>query len=194
MAPSQHAPYNEQHVEKGADMTFEQVPTLPIATGGKTGPANPGESLSERLLRSMRIHVEEENESVQAHKAVIAATDDPAVKLLLNVVLEDEERHHGLLQRMAESFHEELTGVYSSGALPSGTGTKPSAEAIETVKTSLQKEHDGVHKMRQIAEGNKALYGGLFSLLIETMVLDSQKHEHVLAFTLKRLEGAAKAH
>ena len=177
-------------------MTFEQVPTLPIATRGETGPANPGESLSERLLRSMRVHVEEENESVQAHKAVIAATDDPAVKLLLNVILEDEERHHGLLQRMAESFHEELTGVYSSGALPSGTatGTKPSAEAIETVRTSLQKEHDGVHKMRQIAEQSRALYGGLFSLLMEAMALDSQKHEHVLTFILKRLEDAAKAH
>ena len=175
-------------------MTFEQVPTLPIATRGKTGPADPGDSLSERLLRAMRLHVEEENESVRAHKAVAAATDDPAIRLLLNVILEDEERHHGLLQRMAENFREELTGVYSSGALPSGTGTKPSPEAIETVRTSLQKEHEGIQKMREIAEGNRALYGGLFSLLMETMALDSQKHEHVLTFILKRLEDAAKAH
>jgi hypothetical protein len=175
-------------------MTFEQVPTLPVATGGKAGPAQPGDSLSERLLRAMRLHVEEEDASVRAFKSVAAVTDDPAVRLLLNVIVEDEERHHGLLQRMAESFREELTGVYSSGALPSGTGSKPPAEVIETVRTSLHKEHEGVAKIRQIAQQNTALYGGLFSLLMETMALDSQKHEHVLTFILKRLEDAAKAH
>ena len=64
-------------------MTFEHVPTLPIATSGKTGPADPGSSLSERLLRAMRLHVEEEDESVRAYKSVAAATDDLAVRLLL---------------------------------------------------------------------------------------------------------------
>jgi CheY-like chemotaxis protein len=48
----------------------------------------------------------------------MARSGDPVVKLLVGLILEDEQRHHSLLRSMVRRLQEEVEFVASASALP----------------------------------------------------------------------------
>jgi len=48
--------------------------------------------------------------------------------------------------------------------------------------------------MRDLAKHASGLYGGVFSLLLETMARDSEKHERIMRFILQRLSDSRRRH
>ena len=50
--------------------------------------------------------------------AAMARSGDPVVKLLVGLILEDEQRHHSLLRSMVRRLQEEVEFVASASALP----------------------------------------------------------------------------
>jgi hypothetical protein len=54
-------------------------------------------------------------------------------------------------------------------------------------------ERQGASFLRKLAHDERDIHGGLFSLLLETMAMDSEKHEHVLRFIQRRLQQEAES-
>jgi hypothetical protein len=176
----------------GAAVEVGTVPTLweaaiPMGLAEPT----PSRSPVEELLDIMENHAADEEESLASYRQIASSTTDPVVAFLMNMVLEDENRHHTLLERMAATLRDGLAWRRSPDDLPSSilVEGRGAAETIAAVKEFAKEERQGVKHLRALAREHRRMHGGLFTLLLETMALDSEKHELILHFIQERLEA-----
>ena len=155
-------------------------------------PALPHQTpMSERLEQAMRHHVAAEEESLEAYQRLEEESGDPVVRMLMQEVLVDEAHHHRLLERLKVQFERELDPATPGEGLALG----PPAEASSSValaasaRALADQERKGVRRLRKLARDHKDVYSGLFSLLLEGIAMDSEKHERVLRFVEQRLAG-----
>ena len=146
--------------------------------------------MSERLEQAMRHHVAAEEDSLEAYRQLEEASGDPVVRMLMEEVLADEEHHHRLLKRLETQFEQELDPATPGEGLELGRPpVGPSALALaKTARALADQERKGVRRLRKLARDHKDVYSGLFSLLLEGIAMDSEKHERVLRFAAKRLK------
>lgn len=151
----------------------------------------PVRSPVERLLNTIEAHINAENESLRAYKDLSKRSGDPLARMLIELVLADEERHHELLHRMAISLRDDINWTHSPDALPIDRASGPvAAELIEATRARIREEQESVRHARELARTQRGLYDGLFELLLQIMAEDSEKHERILRFVLKRLQDA----
>jgi len=152
-------------------------------------------SAIERLLESLDNHVVAEAESLTTYLTLAGSLEDPVAQILLQLLTDDEERHHTLLRRMAETLRDSLYWTYSSEALPVGSASDKSRTAanVATIKGLVAQEHDGSEHFRRLARDAGTLSNGLFALLLEMMASDSERHERILRFLQRRFEDTPGA-
>jgi hypothetical protein len=148
-----------------------------------------------RLLNAIEHHATLEAEALGQYEHLARASDDPVIALVMRVILEDEERHHGLLKRISSTLGDALNWTYSPDALPRATGpSTPTDEDLTSLARALiAEEKTGAQALRSLAQREKGLGGGLDSVLLEMMAMDSEKHARLLLFVQHRLEARARA-
>jgi hypothetical protein len=151
-----------------------------------------GESIR-RLLEVVQAHARAEAESLGTYVRLATTAGDPVVALVMRLILEDEERHHGLLGGIASSLRDALLWRPSTEGLPSGAlPSAPAPADLECLARGLVKEEvAGAQLLHELAWRDKGINGGLDSLLLEMMALDSQKHALMLRFVCRRLAARA---
>jgi rubrerythrin len=143
----------------------------------------------EHLLHTFETHIDGETETLRSYRHLAATAADPAVALLMDLVVEDEARHHELLGRMATRLRDALEWTHSLDALPTSAvppGQERAGDAV-TLLRHIREEQESAEQLRVLAKQNAKLYGGLFELLLQTMALDSEKHARVLRFICQRM-------
>jgi rubrerythrin len=110
---------------------------------------------------------------------------------MMDLVIEDEDRHHDLLRRMAARLRNDIEATSEAGALPYTRSEKGrwAKEIAGLVEDYARDEIAGSREMRRLARECRSLYDGMLGLLLDTMADDSEKHERILRFILKRLEA-----
>ena len=152
------------------------------------------ESSIERLLRTVEVHAAAEKDALAQYEYLAEASGDPVIAFVMRLILDDEVRHHGLLQRMATTLRDALEWTSSPAALPQAqppTGPVP-AEFVPVARALVEEEQTGARALRRLAEQEKDINSGLDSLLLEMMAMDSDKHARLLQFVQRRLEARAK--
>lgn len=169
------------------------VPDANLVIG--LGTAGAATSSTERLAQILDAHVRAEVGSVDAYRRIIEASPDPVVRLVLELVLEDEERHHGLLQRIQTSLHDALDWTSSARALPETAVVQlgGGAASAARLRALFNDERVGGMQFRRLAKENRDIHGGLLSLLLEWMGQDSDKHAAAILYILKRMKAAEAA-
>ena len=143
----------------------------------------------EWLLSAVERHSAAEAAALSQYEHLATASGDPVIALVMRLILDDEERHHGLLRRIESSLRDALEWTHSANALPNvpaptqATDENLAGQAHELI----DEEHAGARKMRELAQSEKGLGGGLHSLLLEMMANDSEKHAQLLRFVEARL-------
>jgi hypothetical protein len=167
---------------------------MPVIEGYSGFPVAPREHQSipgsvEWLLDAVERHVLAEQESLAQYEYLRTASGDPVITLLMQLILEDEERHHGLLKRIEATLRDALEWTNSPAALPSAAPPQQAvaAELEETAKALVKEERTGAHYLREFAHQQKDVNSGIPSLLIEMMAMDSEKHARLLQFVQDRL-------
>ena len=151
-------------------------------------PAESAIAPAERFEHVIEAHVANEAEHVAEYRAFAAQAKDPLVATLLSLVVEDEERHHALMRRMALRLRDDIEMTRSLDALevfPMGRGG--TAGLAERSRAYADDERQGAKVLRDLAREAGHMYGGAFALLLETMARDSEKHELVMRFIVRRL-------
>ena len=120
---------------------------------------------------------------------------DPVIALVMRLVLQDEERHHGLLERIANSLRDALEWRHSPDALPTGRpySGERAASLANVTRALIEEERQGAKALRKLAHQEREVADGLHSLLLEMMAFDSDKHAHLLQFVEHRLRNAIRA-
>jgi rubrerythrin len=153
-----------------------------------TAPIYP-HAASERLIRALEAYVSAEAHDLADYKDLARRTQEPSVKLLLDLIIEDEHRHQALLDSMV-SHLEGDTHVDSSE--PELTVEAPvplsDVELAATLRTLIRDEHEGARHLRHVGRQEAPVHDGLYTLLLETIARDSDKHATILRFLLTRLE------
>jgi rubrerythrin len=153
----------------------------------------PGPSPYEELVQAIAGHIDGETSAIKEYAALAEHTPDPVVALLVRLVLDDEARHHALLERIAATLADGRSMAHAISALPSAA---PVAEAdpratLASVRRFINDERADAHQLRDLARRSHRLDDGLEELLLELMAIDSGKHERIMRFVLQRLERAA---
>ncbi len=146
---------------------------------------------SERLVRALEAHAAAEEESLSDYERLSELDPDGVTRLLMQLIVEDERRHHDLLGRMVQSLRDSIEWTSTPTAIPAPQVPDPAHlnDAVVSTRTLIREEREGARYLRHLARQDKALFGGLYTLLLETMARDSEKHERILRFLLKRLES-----
>jgi rubrerythrin len=165
---------------------------LPAHSEPATGP-RPG--TIEWLLDVVERHAIAEADALEQYEELARASGDPVIALVMRLILEDEERHHGLLRRIEATLRDALYWTHSPAALPTTeTPRAPVATDMASVARALiAEEHAGARKLRDLASREKGLSAGLDSLLLEMMAMDSEKHARLLEFVHDRLASRPRA-
>lgn len=145
-----------------------------------------------RLVDAIERHAAAESAALGQYHYLAEQSDDPIVALIMRLILEDEERHHTLLTRIATTLRDALNWTYSPNALPESRGTALSASAqadlIAMARALVEEEQTGARALRRLADRGQGLGDGLDELLLDMMAMDSDKHARLLQFVQKRLE------
>jgi rubrerythrin len=149
----------------------------------------------EWLLDAVERHANAEQDALHQYEYIGTASGDPVIALVMRLILEDEERHHGLLKRIEASLSDALNWTHSPNALPTtGTLQQPIAKELATTTHALiEEERTGARYLRELAHREKEIDSGLHSLLLEMMAMDSEKHARLLHFVQDRLAARARA-
>ena len=149
----------------------------------------------EWLLDAVERHATAETDALDQYEYIATASGDPVVALVMRLILEDEERHHGLLKRIEASLRDALNWTHSPNALPaSGMPEQTVASQLAAAaRVLIEEERTGAHYLRGIAHLEKGIDSGLHTLLLEMMALDSEKHARLLQFVHDRLAARARA-
>jgi rubrerythrin len=147
-----------------------------------------------RLLNAIERHASLEADALGEYEHLAKASGDPVIALVMRLILEDEERHHGLLKRISSTLRDALNWTYSTEALPRPTAaTADTEEDLPALARALiDEEKTGAQALRGLAHREKGLGSGLDSLLLEMMAMDSEKHARLLTFVQRRLEARAR--
>jgi hypothetical protein len=180
--------------EVGAANTplLEGIYGLPVEIDPAHGPTS---GTVEWILEAVERHARAEQDALAEYAFVAEASADPVVALVMRLILEDEERHHGLLRRIEATLRDALNWTHSPSALPiAALPQQPVARDLVAITRGLvQEEHTGARMMRDLAQQEKGIDAGLHSLLLEMMAMDSEKHARLLQFVQQRLEKRARA-
>jgi rubrerythrin len=149
----------------------------------------------EWLLDAVERHAASEKDALDQYEDIATASGDPVIALVMRLILEDEERHHGLLRRIEASLSDALNWTHSPNALPSSANPQApiASELAEATKALIEEERTGAHYLRGLAHVEKGIDEGLHSLLLEMMAMDSDKHARLLQFVQHRLAARARA-
>ena len=150
-------------------------------------------SLSERLIRALEAHASAEAHDLVTCQELAERSTDPVLKMLIGLVMEDEQRHHSLLQSMVRRLQQEVEFVTSPTALPVAEA-EPAVDSqlATTLRALIRDEHEGARHLRHIARQDPHLYDGLYPLLLEAIARDSEKHATILRYLLLRIEDRAR--
>jgi len=154
------------------------------------GDQGPAVGSADWLLNVIAYHARAEAAALAEYEHLATASGDPVVAFVMRMILDDEERHHHLLNRMAASLRDALDGTQSPQALPTTpVSSEGSPELAALARKLIDEEHGHVKQMRSLARSEKQIGEGLDALLLEVMARDSEKHAWLLQFVAQRLEG-----
>lgn len=155
----------------------------------RSGSDEPGVSEVEKLMSAFEAHESEEKVFLQNYRAIVENCKNPMAAFLLNLIITDEERHQAVVHSMAATIKGSLTWTQPADALR-GTaelGAEESAALLQLTEKFIKEEKKGIREYKKLIKTSRDYYQGLFVLLIETMIYDSQKHVMILEFLRSKL-------
>jgi rubrerythrin len=151
-------------------------------------PESPEFSAVQRLMNEFQTHEGDEERWLRIYKTVAAEAEDPVIRLLLNLIIADEDRHHQLIGRMISTLKDDLASTSSKrSALRRHASKKKPHELRAIVERLLEVERRGIREYERLHQVSRGLRQDLCGLLCKTMIHDSQKHVGILEFLRMRL-------
>ncbi len=143
----------------------------------------------ERLLNEFEAHEADESKCLADYKEVAARTGNPTVKMLLQTIIADEERHHAITHAMAATLRGDLNWTDRDGVLRGlyELSAEDRKALVKTTDNFVRIEKSGIEENKRLLKASKGYYRDLFVLLLRSMIRDSEKHVEVLEFLRDRL-------
>ena len=157
---------------------------------------DPSGTATLQLLHAIERHVANEADAAGQYERLATRSGDPVVSLVMRVIVDDEQRHHALLERIAATLRDTLNWSRSTQSLPRSDATYSDTADTELVAVAhalIEEEKAGAAALRRLAHREKSLDGDVEAILLEMMAIDSDKHARLLDFVRRRLTAHSRA-
>jgi rubrerythrin len=144
----------------------------------------------ERLFNHFEAHEAKEEKSLEQYRKLARNLTNPATRFILQLIISDEEKHRAVIHAMLATLRGSMlwTAEESLQGAPDPAATN--ATLRETTKELIRLEKDGIKEYKKLAEDSKGYYHGLFKLLLDSMIHDSEKHIELLEFLRASLKNS----
>jgi rubrerythrin len=158
---------------------------MPLARQGNRPPPD--------LYAHLLSHVEAERGLLEEYSAAAEESQSKSLRYLINLLIEDEIRHHRIFNDLVESVKAREV-QYSDGHWNDADPIIPhldfdradQAAVIDITERLLQKERQDAHELKRLQrELRDTKDTTLWSLLVDLMERDTQKHIAILRFAKK---------
>lgn len=168
---------------------MEKLPEFYTMYGVEAAKVKPREiSEVERLLNQFESHESEEGRFVKRYREIAEKTQNPFVRFLLQLIVSDEEKHHATTSAMVSTLKGDLTWTKPEGAIRGLYELKEEkSELLSLTEEFIQLEKKGIKEYKELIRESEGYYRGLFVLLLQSMIRDSEKHVEILEFLKERL-------
>ncbi len=138
---------------------------------------------SQKLINHLTAHMDSEREVLRAYAELADRAEEDHVRYLVQLILADEVRHHQLFGEMINALRAEMDQRDISPRLPDFRPGETPPELIEETRRLLAIEKRDTHDLARLKkELDKVADTRWWSVLVEVMELDTQKHVRLLEF------------
>jgi bacterioferritin (cytochrome b1) len=137
----------------------------------------------ERLLNEFEAHEAKEEKSLEQYRTLMRGLPNPATKFILQLIISDEEKHRAVIHAMIATLRGSLTWTKPEGTL---SGTADLAAVNGRLRSSTEEfielEKEGIKECKTLMKESSGYYHGVFKILLDSMMRDSEKHIELLEF------------
>jgi hypothetical protein len=169
---------------------MEEVPEVGVLfnAGIKATGAN-DISPVERLLNEFEAHEVKEEKSLEQYKKLLSVVPNPVTRFLLQLIISDEEKHRAVIHSMIATLKGSLTWTRPEGSLEGAADlTKINGQLRVSTEEFIELEKEGIRECKTLAKESTGYYHGLFKILLDSMIRDSEKHIELLEFLKENLK------
>jgi rubrerythrin len=150
-----------------------------------------GISTVEKLLNEFEAHERDEEKSVEEYREAFAGVKDPAIRFIMQMIISDEEKHRAVMHAMASTLKGSLNWSQPAVSLDGvADETEIKNKLTAVTEKFIDVEKTGIRGYKKLLKGSSGYYQGLFQVLIEAMIRDSEKHVEMLEYLSRRLKSA----
>jgi rubrerythrin len=162
------------------------------ATMSTTTAPPPGLSTWERgVYQRLAQHLEDEAPLIAAYTRLAEESDSDYVRYIVDMILEDEARHHRMLQELLRSLTLMVAPHESGEGVPHLGRVEHAGELLEVTDRLIDFERDDKRSLRRLRrELHDVRDTSLWDLVVDAMQRDTDKHLAILGFLRERLATA----
>jgi len=136
------------------------------------------------LFEHLTQHLQIESGLLEEYARLAEATESKALAYVVNLLLEDERRHHRLFTELAESLKHEADLVAEEPVVPRMDFHRADRAAVlDVTGRLLAREREDARELKQLRKELRDYEDTtLWSLLVELMQRDTDKHIAMLRF------------
>ena len=135
-----------------------------------------------RVLETLRTHGERERAVLAAYQRLVEESSDEGIRYLGRLIIEDEDRHHRVIDEMANRVDSWMQGTAVEPSTPELT-PRVDRDLLDETHRLLELEHEDAKELRRLQK--KLRYApptSLLPLLVKLMLHDTAKHIEILTF------------
>jgi hypothetical protein len=150
-----------------------------------------GMSPVEKLLNEFEAHEAREAWSIEYYKKTLGRMPNSATRFLMQLIISDEEKHRAVIHAMVATLKGSLTWTKPADSLEgAGDLTNVRGELSEVTDELIRLEKSGIRDYKLLSKEGSGYYHGLFRILLDSMIRDSEKHVELLEFLKENLKNA----
>jgi len=150
-----------------------------------------GISPIERLLNEFEAHEAKEEKSLEYYKKALKEMPNPLTRFLMQMIISDEEKHRAVIHAMVATLKGSLNWSRPADSLEGpGDAAKRNVELREATEAFIRLEKDGIREYKTLIKDSSSYYHGLFKVLLDSMMRDSEKHVELLEFLNESIKDA----
>jgi rubrerythrin len=150
-----------------------------------------GISPVEKLLNAFEAHEAKEDSSVEFYKNALAHMPNPMTRFVMQLIISDEEKHRAVMHAMVSTLRGSINWTKPAGSLEGAADpASVNVKLREATEEFIRLEKEGIREYKTLMKESSGYYHGVFKILLDAMIRDSEKHVELLAFLKENLKGA----
>ena len=145
----------------------------------------------ERLLNEFEAHEAKEEKSIEQYKTLMSGLPNPITKFIVQLIISDEEKHRAVIHAMIATLKGSLTWTKPEGSLEGMADLSAlNGRLRASTEEFIELEKEGIKECKTLLKESSGYYHGVFKILLDSMMRDSEKHIELLGFLKDSLKEA----